>query len=207
MPSRKPNGSTPSRSLVSRRRCTSKAACHAASASPASKASSRPGSAKHITSRWGTPAPPPHCQRSGALAPWSPSRRIRLGSVIPPRNSGENPARTLGGTPRASSPDALKATCKRSRRRWLAELRAGHRRLAQPRPRRFPIAHPQQQVAGRAQVLVAEPHHPLEVAIVDGRSAHSSSAQVSACRPPSVAASRPRRTSVCRSRSTAVSPG
>jgi hypothetical protein len=54
--------------------------------------------------------PQAHCD--GAFAPTSPSRRERLSSVMPVRNSGEKPAMTDLGTLNASRPAAVKAICK-----------------------------------------------------------------------------------------------
>src|SRR6267378_7485815 len=111
MPSTKPNGSIPSRSLVSRQRNSSNASSHAFPVEVFMKASSRPGSAKNITTRCGTLAELPQSHCEGALLPTSPRRRERLSSVIPARNSEEKPERTEAGTPSALRPVAVKATC------------------------------------------------------------------------------------------------
>src|SRR4029077_6263453 len=75
------------------------------------KASSRPGSAKNITTRCGRLAELPQSQCEGALFSISPRRRERLSSPLPVRNSEEKPARTGSRTPRALRPAAVNATC------------------------------------------------------------------------------------------------
>ncbi len=111
MPSAKPNGSMLPRSLVSRQRNSSNASSHDLPVELFMKASSRPGSAKNITTRCGTLAELPQSHCEGALLSTSPRRRDRLSSVIPARNSEGKPARTGSGTPRALRPAAVNATC------------------------------------------------------------------------------------------------
>ena len=64
-----------------------------------------------MMSRCGTRASSPHSHCDGSLAPKSPNRRDRLGSVMPPRNSGENAAMTDAGRPSVSRPLAVNAIC------------------------------------------------------------------------------------------------
>ena len=60
----------------------------------------------------GGPCGPPHAQESGSDSATSPRNRLRLVSVMPSRNSAENPAMTLSGRPSRRRPNGVSATCK-----------------------------------------------------------------------------------------------
>ena len=126
MPSAKPKGSIPSRSAVSSQRCSSNASFHALPWLPCTKACepARLGEEhhhqmRHARRRSPIPIATEHCfpRHPGAANDSLPS--------FPPGTPREKPARTERGTPSASRPAAVNATCiavggggSSSRRRW-----------------------------------------------------------------------------------------
>ena len=206
MPSAKPKGSSSSRSEV-RARAEARTPLDAPPVYRSIARLEPVGVAKTMTTRCGTPCGPPHASDRAHSARYRPAAACGSDRSSGKELRGEVGAHGVAARPRASSPAALSATCSASSGGGSVVPRIGHRRRTQPRPCRFAVAHPRQQVARGMQMLVAEAHQPLKVPVVDGRRRHSSSTHSRACRPPSCADSMPRRTSACRSRSAVVSPG
>ena len=184
IPSRKPNGSKPSRSAVPSRRTSERPPAGGGSAPPrAAPGSPRPARRGAARRRRATPGPP-QSQPLGAFS----SEVAEDPRPVRCRHPGDELVRELRqglcGQPQPPEPGARERDVDRVLRAAVLRVRDRAARLAEPAPRGGRVLDRQQQERRRLQVAVAAGEEPLDVAELELHSdcTHSRSSG-SPCRP------------------------